>query len=90
MVVFQEHPEGGAKSVDDINVKIFVVFMRPEHVDAGYPNSFSYLNDIPLNPCNSYHHSVAVASLNNRWFGGRQIKAEGYPEDLFLKKDYSG
>jgi len=32
----------------------------------------------------------AIAALNNRWFGGRQITAEAYPEDKFAQRDFSG
>lgn len=32
----------------------------------------------------------AVAALHNRWFGGRNIKAEEYDEGKFLASDLSG
>eukprot|EP00300_Choanocystis_sp_HF-7_P020545 c20621_g3_i1.p2 GENE.c20621_g3_i1~~c20621_g3_i1.p2 ORF type:complete len:334 (+),score=88.01 c20621_g3_i1:1647-2648(+) len=32
----------------------------------------------------------ALQHLNNRWFGGRVIKAEYYPEDKMLSEDLSG
>jgi len=33
---------------------------------------------------------TAIGKLNNRWFGGRIIKAQLYDESLFLKQDYTG
>mmetsp|Transcript_13893 Transcript_13893/g.22947 ORF Transcript_13893/g.22947 Transcript_13893/m.22947 type:complete len:336 (+) Transcript_13893:2167-3174(+) len=34
--------------------------------------------------------SAAVSSLNNRFFGGRVVRAERYDEARFMSKDYSG
>jgi poly(U)-binding-splicing factor PUF60 len=39
---------------------------------------------------NSADAQIAFAKLNNRWFGGRVIKAELYDEDKFIKQDYGG
>jgi len=32
----------------------------------------------------------AIAALHNRWFGGRCVQAEMYPEDRFQKQDLNG